>query len=600
MATLASLNIQIGANAAKFVSGFDLAARHVGKFGSALSGTLGHFLNWKSALAGLVGGVGLTAFIRQQFEAIDQLGHMSDKLSINVELLAKLAYVSDMAEAPLEDVGTAVRHMSANLGKGTEDVRRIVGRIKLDFDSLRTMAPEDTFLAIGDAINKLPNAYARAEAWRTIFSRGGQEMQKIFGKGAEQIRAWMAEAPRVTLLDVAKVELADEALKRMKWALADLGKTATVELTPVFYVLAEIIEGWAKSLKSVTAEDVALLALWFGELADDIKAATIEALKFARVMAVEIPNLLGVGGGKQKISDWWSLDRLGEQLSEVDRRYRNISRPLADWLGGTSTKAIPAPLMPSVADNSAVQTIDAMLKSLESSEAPSKRIADFMQKAYDKVAEMRTRIAAGQGPIDDTAESVEAMAKQVEKWINDTTTPLEKYRQNMMEVTEAFMAGAINADLFGKVIGKLRADLAAKEIEAAAKRVEAYQDKVKGWFDSTRTPMEKYLATMAEINDAIARGAIGWDLWGRMQEDAYAPVLAAKMKLQSPTFPGAALQGTLEGYRAVIGARSQEALLKDILTTNREATIELKKQTAAANRAQRDQGILVATAGGYY
>jgi hypothetical protein len=117
-------------------------------------GTVGKF-------AGAVGiGFSVGAVInfgKSVFDTASQIHDMAEQLGISAEATQGFKFAAEQAGSSIETVGTSLTKMNKNLAEGDKSTITALKDAGLSFQEIRNMKPEDAFLAITDAIAKIPD-----------------------------------------------------------------------------------------------------------------------------------------------------------------------------------------------------------------------------------------------------------------------------------------------------------------------------------------------------------------------------------------------------------------------------------------------------------
>lgn len=136
--------------------------------------------------------------------------------------------------AKLAGVGTGefdmiIHRLNVNVAdaiKGDAKFAAILGKAGVDLGKIADLSPDETFLALADAISKTASAYDRAFVAQSAFGRGGFRLLPLLSGGragisnlASSTRA-LGAAP--STMDIAKMEKANDAIADLGTALTGL------------------------------------------------------------------------------------------------------------------------------------------------------------------------------------------------------------------------------------------------------------------------------------------------------------------------------------------------------------------------------------------
>lgn len=250
MATLRSLNIDLRAGTARLASDFRRANSIVGEFQrearDSFAGVTKAVFSAQAAIAALVGSAGFGALVKASMESADALAKSADKIGVTTQALAGLRYQADLSGVSAEQLDNSLKTMQKNI----VDFERGTGRATVALQALGftqgdliNMSADRQFLAIADSVSHMQNAAERTNAAMKIFGDSGSELINVMADGSAGIRAAAAEADQLGIalnrVDVAKIEMANDAFTRSKAAISGVGNTIAVELAPYLKAAAD-------------------------------------------------------------------------------------------------------------------------------------------------------------------------------------------------------------------------------------------------------------------------------------------------------------------------------------------------------------------------
>lgn len=254
MADIAQLTVALYANSAQFVSEMTRSRRVASQWSTQVK-TI--FAQAATGMAvGATAAAGAIALIyREQAKVIDQTAKISDQLGITTEAYTRLKYAANITGAA-EQFDTAMQYMTVKLGEtslGIGEAEEAVHLLGLQYEKLGRMKPEDQFIAISDALQKVESQSQRLFIVDEIF--GNPEMINMLNKGPDGLRKMAEEADilGITLnrLDAAKVEAANLAMHRAQQVGSAFAKSLTTELSPIVMGLADAMFEQAKQAGSM-------------------------------------------------------------------------------------------------------------------------------------------------------------------------------------------------------------------------------------------------------------------------------------------------------------------------------------------------------------
>ncbi len=158
-------------------------------------------------------GIGLSvgaivSFGKSVFDTASNIHDMAEKLGISVEAVQGFKFASEQAGSSLDAVGIAINKMNANLSGGDKSTIAALGKAGLEFQSIRNMKPEDAFLAIADAIQKMPDPMEQSEVALKLFGKSASELLPAIKEG---FRAASDGADKMSTETVNSLERAQDA-----------------------------------------------------------------------------------------------------------------------------------------------------------------------------------------------------------------------------------------------------------------------------------------------------------------------------------------------------------------------------------------------------
>lgn len=158
-------------------------------------------------MAGALGiGLGISAIVsfgKSVFAAASEIHDMALAMGISIEAAQRFKFAAEQGGATAGDVERAIHKMNQELAGGSLSTVQALTDAGLSFDEVRAMKPEDAFLAIVDAVQKIPDPMKQAEV-----------MTALFGKTSLALLPQVKEGFREAA-DAAKV-MSEETVKRLE------------------------------------------------------------------------------------------------------------------------------------------------------------------------------------------------------------------------------------------------------------------------------------------------------------------------------------------------------------------------------------------------
>jgi hypothetical protein len=424
MSTALGLAMQISANTAQLAT----AVQDVNKRLDEMAGAGKKAANDLSVLKNIefaklfISGIkivadGLTAAAgaaRQLFndsrESIDALGKLSQQTQISVEALQTFGSVADEAGIGSQEFAKSLRRLTVELGKADVDKDNAFSKIGLDVQALKDLKPEDTFLAVADALANISNDAERAAAANEVFGKGGITLLPLINGGADALKRAADEAGRIggvlTQEQVTRVEAMNDRFTQVGKAIGGIINQVTAGLSP--------------ALEKVASQLLGVFEKYGGANIGKFLADSI--LKFADGFIASIQGLVSlvqrIGAGITKILAKLGIDIRSDEekrLAELDRR-QQLAQRVENSTGGRDR----------VAASQLLRNAGGRLSAEEQAELQGLResLAVSGQGVQNALAGVRDAIEQGRQAIADSAAQsadIQTARTEVEVDVSPTT-----------------------------------------------------------------------------------------------------------------------------------------------------------------------------------
>jgi hypothetical protein len=370
--------------------------------------------------------------------SIDALGKLSKQTQISVEALQTYGAVAEEAGVGSEAFARSLRKLTVELGKADVEKDNAFKKIGLDVQALKELKPEDTFLAVADALANISNDAERAAAANEVFGKGGILLLPLINDGADALKRAADEAGRIggvlTQEDVKQVEAMNDRFTQVGKAIQGIINQVTVGLAPALEAVAqEFLDvfqqiGGAEIGATVTEQLFGFVKVFVEAFRNIGNFLTDIVQRFAELIGVQ-----------QKTQAQEELGRLRAQVAAG-------TAPQVPLAGGFGTKLDPqfsariAELEGIVAEeakNSSKSTIDRVADSiLTGIEKAERAIANRREAAASATAQpepARTEVNVDVGPITDT--DVGAGVDALEAATEEQTNELRQLRRDLLGIS---------------------------------------------------------------------------------------------------------------------------------------------------------------------
>lgn len=512
MATIASLLVSLGLNTAAFDSKIKkVKGQAAGGFGigTALGGAAGITAGLaavdKIAGAAYRAATAIAEMTATTIKEVDEISDLASVLGVTTEGLSRLQYAAFHSDVEVSDLNAALQKLSVNLDAGGK-ASKALADLGLSGEKLKQGELTDAFSQIADALGKVENRSEQARIARDLLGKSGAKLLPLLDQEAGGLKR-LAEASdsrgnTITALDAAQIGRADEALKQVESSFQAIKRVVAVELSPAISVLADDIAGLnAKDgtggliggLGSVV-ETISKIGSPFYESRGEIDAIRIREAK----RRADLESRLDKLNANRKLKDAKVFDeeeeargtKLKEQLQEEIDLWGKVghARQIAGVIAEGVNKTQEAEL---IALGKQLDVLEKQKKVTEDLKEAAERRRSIIEGAFTAEERHAAEIAAiekeigdalfGPGTFKDVGADVEKLegvkakleeaeskrkadeAASAKAKFDDLRTPLEVFRERMLELDAGFEKGVVDEKHFA--LGKLRAeaDLAAAD-----------------------------------------------------------------------------------------------------------------------------------------
>jgi hypothetical protein len=310
LATIGTLAVNIVATTDKFIAGLNNASGRLGKFVKGVGVVQG-------ALAGLAA-TGLAAVVKGAIDAGGAIFDMSQKLKISTEALTALHFAATQLGASAGAVDNAISKMNVTLGKaisGDAMAQEAFALLGLSWNELVNIPVDKQFLAVVDAINKIPSVAGRASAAQDIFGRGAKELAALISAGTDEIIKFGDEAARtgavLTTEQAAALDETSDAIAAFSTQWQTLTQSFVSFFAPAITIGMKTITESIKFLHSVVNT---FQVIFLGGLA----AIEYALYGIVKVMNILLPKFLEFTGLEQDFKV--GAESFGQAAGDIGRR----------------------------------------------------------------------------------------------------------------------------------------------------------------------------------------------------------------------------------------------------------------------------------------
>ena len=477
------------------------------KFGNATV-MLGKY----AAAAGATAATGFAYFLKTQIDAADQIGKVAQATGQTTEFISSMGYVAQQSGTSIDKVSVSMRMLSKNM----DDFRRGSGEAKVAFETLgitvqnndgTLRSSESVFLDIADKLSKLADGSEKTALAVRLFGESGSELIPMLNQGRAGIEALQNQAKELGLVisseTAAQAAFFNDELNRLKQEAVGAGRAIVVDMLPG---LVQAV----KDIRKAKEESGLLTAGWVA------LGAAAKAI-FSKTTQNQINQLTkDIALYEKEITE--ATERIsGRSIFSVIANKEDEARIIiaTDLLEKARVKLVELQAQHEKEKAAEKERMDASIaaakKEAEEREANLKRLIDERTQ-QQKISEDKAKDTAAE-------EARIKAAKAAQEAIQGTIQSLELQRDTFGMTTEAATLYKISL-MDGITPAQLEVAKGILETIKAQQELNAIMDEGKSIFDSTRTPAEKYAATVARLNQLLAAGAIDQETFNRAIKDA--------------------------------------------------------------------------------
>jgi hypothetical protein len=424
----------------------------------------------------------------------DALVRLSDQTGVSIQRLQMFRDVGNAVGVSYEAMARGISKMNVALGQESDKVAKGLERIGLSMEDIQGLSPENSFIAIANAVAKVENPLVQAAAANEIFGGRGAELLPVLKKGFEDVAD-------------SATRMSDEVVR----AVADAGDT--LESTSQRFMDVSTIL-LAELIKTVTATT---------DLTDGFNVLrTAGGAAFGPMT----PAIVGTVA---------QLTGLNAYLAETEGRLKELqdlartSGPASRSLGQGQAAPLEVPTLDSARVQKALQELQGAGERLA---AAQKKIRDEIERSADATRKWQVEIFLAENKFKSLAdaamfgmrayiqglEEIESTGRKADgstQAVLDNLTAFGKV-QGVEDVTLDIVTLNKSVEQLGrsgqftamklKDIGNWKPGPMLSVTSSIAGGIEAADDKTKDWNDSLNDLSEAF-AQLAEISGGAFGGA---------------------------------------------------------------------------------------------
>jgi hypothetical protein len=227
--------------------------------------------------AGIAAGVALT---KASLESVDALAKTSDRLGIATEKLAGLQHAASLAGVENKTLEKSLQNLAVGVSDaadGSGVAKDALIELGLSAGVLEKLPLDQQMLQVADAMQGVTTQADKVRIATELFGARGVSVLNMIGEGSGNLKEMAAEAEHlgisISRVDVAKIELANDAVTRAKSVFTGLGNQLATSFSPLIMTVADNFRQAAldnEDFGSIGERVVSALLSGYGKFADAI------------------------------------------------------------------------------------------------------------------------------------------------------------------------------------------------------------------------------------------------------------------------------------------------------------------------------------------
>jgi len=281
----------------------------------------------KGALTGIAGAFGIAFSIgavvnfgKKVFDSASQIHDLSEQLGISAEAVQGFKFAAEQSGSSLETVSRAITKMNEHLSQGDKSTVKALQDAGVNFQTIRNLKPEDAFLAIADAIQKIPDPMKQSELALQLFGKSGAELLPGIKEG---FRGISDAADKMSDDTINSLEAAQDAWGKLADKVVIVTGTIIAE---TFRLTNQVTSSWKNFL--IFADNVLEHGIGVAGAMADLQAEA------AKIQATQAKAGDTAGGGSRAVTT--TAEAVADtKAAEAARHHADAIRDLAAAYAGT-------------------------------------------------------------------------------------------------------------------------------------------------------------------------------------------------------------------------------------------------------------------------
>lgn len=246
MSEVGQITVKIGADTYELQKGLSDAKAKVGEFDKSTAGLASSLKSL--AVVAVATATAISAFVKSQIDAMDNLGKLSQKIGVTTNDLSKLAYSARLSDV---DIGS-LQQSFVILARGLSEASQGSGNALNAFNALgisirntdgTLKTSQQIMLEVADLFATMEDGAQKTALAVAIFGRAGANLIPLLNQGSKAIREQGDELERlggvVTAKAAKEAEDFNDNLTRLNMSLGALGKSIAMDVMPYLTQLSD-------------------------------------------------------------------------------------------------------------------------------------------------------------------------------------------------------------------------------------------------------------------------------------------------------------------------------------------------------------------------
>jgi hypothetical protein len=312
--TIGKLNYKLIATTGQFQKGMRRARNQIKQFGRAIKDMSFGLLNFRTAIAAVVGSAGIGLLVKRSVEFGNKLNQQARKLGTTAAALQTMRFAASQSGVEVRTMDMALQRMTRRLAEaavGTGEAKAALKELGIDAKSLAKQGLDKQFETVVQSLERVEESSQKVRLGFKLFDSEGVAAILVSSKALRDARKdTLRFGTALSDIDANKLERTRSAVGRMQEAFKGIGLTLAVQLQPAIEALANTIanmsystRAWASTFQGAFVKTTVFVAA----LADTLREVELLWLKLKRGIGIGTPKTTKNLSMNMGVHDRWSL-----------------------------------------------------------------------------------------------------------------------------------------------------------------------------------------------------------------------------------------------------------------------------------------------------